>query len=125
MVKACASGTGGSLDHQAKYYAGPLVAYDQDARLVVRMAVQNAPPDELGSGRLNLYLSDRAQFTRIVEEAEPPRAQHIEAGVVDPDAPNRLFAAIGRPVGDFYLTIVNDSGAAIDFCLTLENGTFE
>jgi hypothetical protein len=121
----CPTGTSGSLEHQAKYYGGPIAAYDQDARMVVALTIDNAPPGELGSDRLNLYLSDRAQFTRIVEEADQPREHHIEVGVPAPDAANRLVAAIGRPVGEFYLTIVNDSGVAIDFCLTLENGVFQ
>ncbi len=93
--------------------------------MAVALTVYSAPPGELGSDRLNLYLSDRAQFTRIVEEADQPREHHIEAGVPAPDATNRLVAAIGRPVGDFYLTIVNDSGVAIEFCLTIENGFFQ
>ncbi len=121
----CPTGLSGSLEHQAKYYGGPIAAYSQDERMAVALTVSGAPPGELGSDRLNLYVSDRAQFARIVEEADQPREHHIEAGVLAPDAESRLVAAIGRPVGDFYLTIVNDSGVVIDFCLTIENGVFQ
>ncbi len=122
---ACPDGRSGVLVAGAKFYAGPLVAYDQAARMAVTLVVDNVLPADVGTDRLNLYLSDRAQFTRIVEEAEQPRENHIEAGVRSSEANGALTAAIGRPVGEFFVTIVNDSGTDAIFCLTIENGALE
>jgi hypothetical protein len=121
----CPDGRGGALAAGAKFYAGPLAAYDQAARMAVTLVVDNVPPGEVGTDRLNLYLSDRAQFMRIVEEAEQPRENHIEAGVRSSAATTALTAAIGRPVGEFFVTIVNDTGTDATFCLTIENGAFQ
>ena len=93
--------------------------------MMARLTLLDAPRADIGTDRLNLYLSDRAQFTRIVEEAAPPRENHIEVGAVAAGEPPSITATIGRPIGDFFVTIVNDTNGDVEFCLTINNGALQ